>query len=193
MHPRGPLPGCRRSPGGVGCGRAVGEVGDPVRGPGCALVRAASVPSERTDEGVERSARDRHVLPLTEIGTRYRSPSGCRFRTGGPERVTTLSVRVLAASRTPRCAPRARLPAALRRHDDHHRRRPDRRYRARIRCARIRAAPRLGIVFAVRQGVQALVVVGGGVLSDRLPRNLVLVGASLVQGRCPGDQPPRCC
>ena len=40
----------------------------------------------------------------------------------------------------------------------------------------------LGVVFAVRQGVQALVVVGGGVLSDRLPRNLVLVGASIVQG-----------
>jgi len=40
----------------------------------------------------------------------------------------------------------------------------------------------LGVVFAVRQGVEALVVVGGGVLSDRVPRNLVLVGASLVQG-----------
>lgn len=40
----------------------------------------------------------------------------------------------------------------------------------------------LGVVFAVRQGVEALVVVGGGVLSDRLPRNLVLVGASLIQG-----------
>ena len=46
----------------------------------------------------------------------------------------------------------------------------------------IGSATALGIVFAVRQGVQALVVVGGGVLSDRLPRNLVLVGASLVQG-----------
>lgn len=46
----------------------------------------------------------------------------------------------------------------------------------------IASATALGIVFAVRQGVQALVVVGGGVLSDRLPRNLVLVGASLVQG-----------
>jgi MFS family permease len=44
------------------------------------------------------------------------------------------------------------------------------------------SATALGIVFAVRQGVQALVVVGGGVLSDRIPRNLVLVGASLVQG-----------
>ena len=46
----------------------------------------------------------------------------------------------------------------------------------------IASATALGIVFAVRQGVQALVVVAGGVLSDRLPRNLVLVGASLVQG-----------
>ncbi len=32
------------------------------------------------------------------------------------------------------------------------------------------SATALGIVFAVRQGVQALVVVGGGVLSDRIPR-----------------------
>ena len=46
----------------------------------------------------------------------------------------------------------------------------------------ISSATALGIVFAVRQGVQALVVVGGGVLADRLPRNLVLVGASIVQG-----------
>lgn len=46
----------------------------------------------------------------------------------------------------------------------------------------VASATALGIVFATRQGVQALVVVGGGVLSDRLPRNLVLVGASLVQG-----------
>ena len=46
----------------------------------------------------------------------------------------------------------------------------------------IGSATALGIVFAARQGVEALVVVGGGVLSDRLPRNLVLVGASLVQG-----------
>jgi MFS family permease len=46
----------------------------------------------------------------------------------------------------------------------------------------IASATALGVVFAVRQGVQALVVVGGGVLSDRLPRHLVLVGASLVQG-----------
>jgi MFS family permease len=40
----------------------------------------------------------------------------------------------------------------------------------------------LGIVLGVRQAVQALVLVFGGVFSDRLPRNLVLVGASLVQG-----------
>ena len=46
----------------------------------------------------------------------------------------------------------------------------------------VASATALGVVFATRQGVQALVVVGGGVLSDRLPRNLVLVGASLVQG-----------
>ena len=45
----------------------------------------------------------------------------------------------------------------------------------------IASATALGIVFAFRQGVQALVVVAGGVVSDRLPRNLVLVGASLVQ------------
>ncbi len=46
----------------------------------------------------------------------------------------------------------------------------------------ISSATALGIVFAARQGVEALVAVGGGVLSDRLPRNLVLVGAALVQG-----------
>jgi hypothetical protein len=39
----------------------------------------------------------------------------------------------------------------------------------------------LGIVLGVRQAVEALVLVFGGVLSDRLPRNLVLVGASLLQ------------
>jgi MFS family permease len=43
------------------------------------------------------------------------------------------------------------------------------------------SATDLGIVLGVRQAVEALVLVGGGVLSDRLPRNLVLVGASLVQ------------
>ncbi len=53
----------------------------------------------------------------------------------------------------------------------------------------IGSATALGIVFAVRQGVQALVVVGGGVLSDRLPRNLVLVGASRRAGhRAGGDR-----
>ncbi len=39
----------------------------------------------------------------------------------------------------------------------------------------------LGLVLAARTGVQAGVVLFGGVLSDRLPRNLVIVGASLVQ------------
>jgi MFS family permease len=40
----------------------------------------------------------------------------------------------------------------------------------------------LGIVLAARQGVSALVLLAGGVISDRLARNLVLVGASFVQG-----------
>lgn len=44
----------------------------------------------------------------------------------------------------------------------------------------------LGLVLAARQGVQAVVLVFGGVLSDRLPRNLVLVGASLVQAAAQG-------
>lgn len=44
------------------------------------------------------------------------------------------------------------------------------------------SATALGVVFAVRQGVEAVVVLFGGVIADRLPRNLVLVGASLVQG-----------
>jgi MFS family permease len=39
----------------------------------------------------------------------------------------------------------------------------------------------VGIVLAVRQAANALTVLGGGVLADRLPRNLVLVGAALVQ------------
>jgi MFS family permease len=39
----------------------------------------------------------------------------------------------------------------------------------------------LGIVLAARTAAQAAVVLFGGVLSDRLPRNLVIVGASLVQ------------
>jgi MFS family permease len=40
----------------------------------------------------------------------------------------------------------------------------------------------LGIVFAARQSAQAAVLVLGGVVSDRLRRDRVLVGASLVQG-----------
>jgi MFS family permease len=40
----------------------------------------------------------------------------------------------------------------------------------------------LGIVLAARQSVNALVFLAGGVISDRMPRHLVLVGASLVQG-----------
>jgi MFS family permease len=44
------------------------------------------------------------------------------------------------------------------------------------------SATALGIVFAVRQGVEALVVLFGGVIADRLPRNLVLASASIVQG-----------
>ena len=46
----------------------------------------------------------------------------------------------------------------------------------------IGSATELGIVFAVRQGIEAIVVLFGGVVADRLPRNLVLVVASLVQG-----------
>lgn len=40
----------------------------------------------------------------------------------------------------------------------------------------------LGLVLAVRQVTEAAVLVLGGVLSDRLPRHLVLTGASLLQG-----------
>ncbi|RDI75014.1 Transmembrane secretion effector [Gaiella occulta] len=40
----------------------------------------------------------------------------------------------------------------------------------------------LGVVLGVRQAVEAVVLIFGGVLSDRMPRNLVLVGASLLQG-----------
>ena len=43
------------------------------------------------------------------------------------------------------------------------------------------SAAGLGIVFAARQGSEVIVLVFGAVLSDRLPRNLVLVGAWLVQ------------
>lgn len=44
------------------------------------------------------------------------------------------------------------------------------------------SATDLGIVIAVRQVATASLLLLGGVISDRLPRNLVLVGASLVQG-----------
>ena len=44
------------------------------------------------------------------------------------------------------------------------------------------SATDLGIVFAARQIATTGVVLFGGVLSDRLPRNRVLVGASLVSG-----------
>ena len=40
----------------------------------------------------------------------------------------------------------------------------------------------LGLVLAARTVVNTLVVVGGGVVSDRVPRNIVLVGSSLVMG-----------
>jgi transmembrane secretion effector len=40
----------------------------------------------------------------------------------------------------------------------------------------------VGIVLATRSLFQSVIVVAGGVLSDRLPRNLVLVGASVLQG-----------
>lgn len=46
----------------------------------------------------------------------------------------------------------------------------------------VAGAASLGIVLAVRQAASASVLVFGGVLSDRARRNLVLVGASLVQG-----------
>lgn len=44
----------------------------------------------------------------------------------------------------------------------------------------------LGLVIAVRQAASAAVLVFGGVLSDCVRRNLVLVGASLVQGAAQG-------
>ncbi len=46
----------------------------------------------------------------------------------------------------------------------------------------IGSATDLGIVFAARQGAEAIVLVLGGVISDRLPRNIVMVGASIIQG-----------
>jgi hypothetical protein len=44
----------------------------------------------------------------------------------------------------------------------------------------------LGLVLAARQAASAAVLVFGGVLSDRVRRNLVLVSASLVQGAAQG-------
>lgn len=44
------------------------------------------------------------------------------------------------------------------------------------------SATDLGLVLGTRSLFQSVVVIGGGVLSDRLPRNVVLVGASLIQG-----------
>lgn len=43
------------------------------------------------------------------------------------------------------------------------------------------SATDLGLIFAARQVVEVVVLLAGGVLSDRLPRNLVLAGASLIQ------------
>ena len=40
----------------------------------------------------------------------------------------------------------------------------------------------LAVVFAGRQGANAALVLFGGVLSDRVPRNRILVGAALGQG-----------
>jgi MFS family permease len=55
------------------------------------------------------------------------------------------------------------------------------------------SATDLGIVFAARQGANAAVLLFGGVLSDRLPRSRMLVGASLVQGVAQGRPPPLSC
>jgi MFS family permease len=46
----------------------------------------------------------------------------------------------------------------------------------------VASASGLGLVIAVRQAASAGVLVFGGVLSDRMPRNRVLVGSSLLQG-----------
>jgi MFS family permease len=46
----------------------------------------------------------------------------------------------------------------------------------------VATASGLGVVIAVRQIASAAVLVLGGVVSDRMPRNRVLVGASLLQG-----------
>ena len=56
----------------------------------------------------------------------------------------------------------------------------------------IGSATALGIVFAVRQGVQALVVVGGGVLSDRLPGTSCSSAPAWSRGRL-RRRPPRAC
>ncbi len=47
---------------------------------------------------------------------------------------------------------------------------------------RLGSATDLGLVLATRSGVNAALVLVGGVISDRLPRHLVLAGASLLQG-----------
>ncbi len=44
------------------------------------------------------------------------------------------------------------------------------------------SASQLGIIVAARLVASAAVLLAGGVISDRLPRNLVMAGASLVQG-----------
>lgn len=44
------------------------------------------------------------------------------------------------------------------------------------------SASDLGLVLAARQGVSAATLIFGAVLSDRIPRNRVLVSASLLQG-----------
>ena len=44
------------------------------------------------------------------------------------------------------------------------------------------SASQLGIVIAARLVCSTAVILAGGVISDRLPRNLVMAGASLVQG-----------
>ncbi|MEA2134118.1 MAG: hypothetical protein QOC68_2027 [Solirubrobacteraceae bacterium] len=46
----------------------------------------------------------------------------------------------------------------------------------------VSTATGLGVVLAVRQLASAAVLLLGGVVSDRMPRNRVLVGASIVQG-----------
>ena len=99
---------------------------------------------------------------------------------GAEDHVTTLAEHAFAA-RPSRPARRAGLPPPLHSDDDHLRGRPAGGDRARLRRARLRLRDDLGVVLAARQIVEAAVLLAGGVLSDRLPRNLVLVGASLVQ------------